>query len=638
MRKSANHQNGSALLAVMLVVMVAVALSGAAYVATTSQGLLTSRSADVTALEIAGEGVLDYAYGQWKSSLDSNGLLNATDSNALIAGANQPAVPANMQIVSLSLTPVDQFGLPSTDAVQTLDCKMSVVYTYLASVALQTSGVGGKRTVSLRRTFVYTAVPPTRGMFFSEGDFELYKPAKMVIGGDVHTNGSAHVSTGTGSSNLEFLSSTHLSYVGGYDNGIPAGAANWNDTGTNYPPTYDGGLANQVKKVTQISGIGLGTEAEYDTTDANDNNDGNHELIEPPDPKYPDPPAIASSRLYNTAGVLININGPIDQTASLTQNSDTFSGGNISITAQNGTTLTTTQATAIRNAITNAVTTQVQTWVPDLVQVTTGSGRNKKTTTVDEGHYVTSNVVTQETLYDKREVQSVPITDVNVGSLTPTLNSVSGFNGVVYLYDTGSGDKNAIRVKNGGVLPDNGLTVATEGGIYVQGDYNTGTTTNPNAVPSNSGPGSNVSTVVPGYTAKSAALVGDAITVLSNSWSDSNASSSVSNRNATNTTLNTALVAGYLTSESGGNNGRSGYSGGMNNFPRFLESWTNDNMTFSGAFVSLYESQTFTGSWDTGDIYVPPTRYWYFDTMLLTRMLPGIPSTGGCIRGPLSRL
>ena len=46
----------------------------------------------------------------------------------------------------------------------------------------------------------------------------------------------------------------------------------------------------------------------------------------------------------------------------------------------------------------------------------------------------------------------------------------------------------------------------------------------------------------------------------------------------------------------------------------------------------------FTGSWDTGDIYSPPTRYWYFDTLLLSRVLPGIPPTGGCVKGPLTRM
>lgn len=644
--KPAATQHGSVLLSVLLIVMVATAIVGAAHFATSGQAIITSRSADMDALETTAEGLLDYAFGQWQLAMDTNGLLNATASNALVSGSNRPAVPARMQIVSFTINPVDANGIARTEAVKTYDYKMSFVYTYLASVTLQTSGVGGQRSVTLRRNLIYTSVPPTRAMFFSEGDFELYKPARMVIGGDVHTNANAHVSTGTSSSNLTFLSNSRVTFVGTYDNGIPAGGAAWSSSGANYPPTYETGLSSQVKKVPEISGIGLGTAAEYNTTDTNPNNDGNRELIEPPVAGYEDPEAIAASRIHNNAGIIINVSGPVDTSATLTLANGAYTGGNVSIKAQNGTTLTSGQATVIRNAINNAVVTQVQTWVPNLVWVAsgyyTGSGSNRRwvdtSSWQDQGRYVTTNQTVQKTIYDKRELQSVPITDLNVGGITPTLNNLTGFNGIVYMYDAGSSDKKAIRVTNGGVLPNGGLTIATDDGLYVQGDYNTGTTTNPSSVPSNSSPAANASTTVSGYTTKSAALVADAIMVLSNSWSDNNASSGVSSRPASNTTLNTALIGGYIASTNGAANGRSGFSGGMNNFPRFLESWSGDSMTFSGAFVSLYKSKMFTGAWDTGDIYVPPTRYWYFDTLLLSRVLPGIPATGGFIRGQLSRL
>jgi hypothetical protein len=644
--KKANNKNGSTLLAVLLIVVAAVAVVGAAQIATSGQTLLTARSADIDALECTAEGVLDYSFGQWKAAMDTTGLLGSVATNALVSGLNRPAVPARMQIVNLSILPIDANGVVSLEAVKTYDYKMSFVYTYLASVTLKTTGLGGARSVTMRRNLVYTSVPPTRGMFFSEGDFELYKPAKMVIGGGVHSNANAHVSTGTSSSNLTFLANSKVTFVGSYDNGTPAGGAAWSNSGTNYAPTYETGLSTQVKKVPEISGIGLGTTAEYDTTDANPNNDGNREMIEPPVAGYADPDSIAASRIYNNAGILINIAGPVSSTAALSLVNGAYTGGNVSIKAQNGTALSAAQAVVIRNAISNAVVVQVQTWTPKLVWVAsgyyTGSGSSKKwvdtSSWVDQGSYVTTNQTVQKTIYDKRELQSVPITDLNVGLVTPILNALTGFNGIVYMNDTGGSDKKAIRVTNGGVLPNGGLTIATEGGLYVQGDYNTGTTTNPNAVPSNATPAANASTTVSGYTTKSAALVADAIMVLSNGWSDTNASSSVSSRNATNTTLNTALIGGYIPSTNGAANGRSGFSGGMNNFPRFLESWSGDNMTFSGAFVSLYQSKQFTAAWDTGDIYVPPTRYWYFDTLLLTRVLPGIPATGGFVRGPLSRM
>jgi len=680
--KTSNNESGSILLAVLFMILVAMAVVSAAHLATSGQSILTSRSADIDALSTTGEGLLDYAFGKWKVAMDNDGLQNATATNALVSGSNRPAVPARMQVVDLSINPVDANGDISTEAVKTYDYKMSFVYTYRASVTLRSTGVGGERKVTLRRSLVYTSVPPTRGMFFSEGNFELYKPATMVIGGDVHTNADAHISTGTSSSNLTFLANSKVTYVGSYDNAAPAGATNWSSSGTNYPPTYAAGLSSQVKKVPEISGIGLGTASEYDTTDSNPNNDGNRELIEPPVAGHEDPTSIAASRIYNNAGLLINVSGPINSSMPLTLSNGAYTGGNISIKAQNGTSLSAAQAATIRSAVTNANVTQVQTWVPKLVQVSqqvwvpnwvqvsqqvwvssgyyTGSGKKRhwvdtsrwetqtsmvdqgsyqtQTTTVDQGQYVPTNQYVQKTIYDKRELQNIPITDLNVGTITPALNTLNGFNGIIYMDDSGPSDQAAIRVTNGGVLPTDGLTIATEGGLYVKGDYNTGTTTNPNSVPSNNNPSPNASTTVSGYTTKSAALVADAIMVLSNNWSDSNSSSGVSSRAASNTTLNTALISGYLSSVSGGSNGRSGYSGGMNNFPRFLETWSGDSMTFSGAFVSLYQSKRFTGAWDTGDIYVPPTRYWYFDTLLLTRVLPGIPATGGFVRGQLSRL
>ncbi len=607
--KTGNQTSGSVLLPVMFVVVLAAITIGAASSLTSEQVLLTSRSADVDALETTSEGVLDYAYGAWKNAMNTaTSPLDATASNALVSGGNRPAVPSQMGIVNLTINPVDVNGVVSTATPPpaVVNYKKANVYTYVGSVTLRSSGIGGNRLVTLKRNFVYTQVPPASNLFFSQGNFELYKPAAMTIGGDVHTNSDAHVSTGTSATNVTFQASAQVSYVGKYDNEAPAGATTWNNSGTNYAPTYANGQDNQVKRVSEITGIGQGSAADYDANNPNANG-GNRELIEQPVSGSTDPASIASNRLYNTSGLLINVSGPVDTTATLavSNSNKTYSGGNLTITAQKGTTLTATQAKQIQGAITNAT-------------------RNA------------SNQLVQTTLYDKRELASVPITNLNVGTLTPTLNALSGFNGSIYIYDSGS-TKNAVRVINGGKLPDNGLTVATEGGLYVQGDYNTGTTTDPTAVPANKNPSATAATTTSDYTTKPAALVGDAVMLLSNSWSDSNASNSVSSRSATNTTYNVAFISGYVPSTTSGQNGRSGYSGGMNNFPRLLETWSGESLTLSGAFVSLWKSLKYTGQWDTGDIYVPPARYWSFDKNLLSNVLPGIPASTSLAKGPMTR-
>src|SRR5207237_3546649 len=66
----------------------------------------------------------------------------------------------------------------------------------------------------------------------------------------------------------------------------------------------------------------------------------------------------------------------------------------------------------------------------------------------------------------------------------------------------------AIRLKNGVNLPTSGLTVVSENPVYIQGDYNTGGTP-----PSDSG--TYTSPTVNGYTRAKAAVIGDAINILS---------------------------------------------------------------------------------------------------------------------------
>jgi hypothetical protein len=153
-------------------------------------------------------------------------------------------------------------------------------------------------------------------------------------------------------------------------------------------------------------------------------------------------------------------------------------------------------------------------------------------------------------------------------------------------------------VANGATLPTNGLTVVTPDPLYVLGNYNAsagdlGTT--------------NVADTAP------AALMGDAITVLSTSWSDSyNSSTALTSRNAGNTTVNAATLEGIVQSVTV--NGTKHYSGGVENFLRLLENWTGDTLTYNGSMVVMFYSQYATNYWNLPGVYYnPPTRNWGFD-------------------------
>ena len=176
----------------------------------------------------------------------------------------------------------------------------------------------------------------------------------------------------------------------------------------------------------------------------------------------------------------------------------------------------------------------------------------------------------------------------------------------------------AVRVINGTQLPTiSGLTVATPFPIYVKGDYN---------VTDGSG-----SSYAMGDTTNTlpAALMADAITILSGNWNDTTATKLPL---PANTTVNAAMLEGIVASDptiSGD------YSGGVENFLRLLENW-GGTLTYNGSIVVLFYSQYATNHWDNpGGYYGAPTRKWAFDTNFRdpTKLPPLTPSIKAMVRG-----
>ena len=182
----------------------------------------------------------------------------------------------------------------------------------------------------------------------------------------------------------------------------------------------------------------------------------------------------------------------------------------------------------------------------------------------------------------------------------------------VYVYNndplTGS-SMPAVRITDGANLPPDGLTVVTPDPLYVLGNYN--------ANGSSANNGTNVENTLP------AALIGDSITVLSTQWNDANSSStSLSSRNPTavGTTINAATFEGIVPSNV--NN----YSGGVENFLRLLENWSNGSgvtLTYNGSIVVMFPSKFATNQWSYGNYYTAPTRKWAFDLNFMTQK--GLP-------------
>ena len=190
---------------------------------------------------------------------------------------------------------------------------------------------------------------------------------------------------------------------------------------------------------------------------------------------------------------------------------------------------------------------------------------------------------------------------------------------------------NAVRIWNAAmidpaVLP-RGLTIVTNGPMYLLGDTNTAsldTSTSPPA------PG------VPRHEAATGPWVpmmigGDAVTLLSNSWDDNAriwGRSPIANTyvglcapDTAKTTYVMALLGGHV--EVTATNG----SGGVQNFPRFLECWRGIEAVIHGSLVAGYRSVYQDQGFSLGP-YRPPNRTWKFDPNLAkpANQPPGTPS------------
>jgi hypothetical protein len=183
--------------------------------------------------------------------------------------------------------------------------------------------------------------------------------------------------------------------------------------------------------------------------------------------------------------------------------------------------------------------------------------------------------------------------------------------------------RRALKVINGGIsaanvnpLPASGITITAENPIYLQGNWNA-TAASVTAEP-------NVPT----------ALIGDAITLLSNSFRDTltfQFPNDQNNRDATTTGYRFAMITGKTVpfpKPGGWGVQELGSDGGVHNFMKMLEDWSGQNLRYRGSMVSLYYSRQAIGIYRAdGNVYGAPTRGYNFDSDFLSPPLlpPGTP-------------
>jgi len=203
-----------------------------------------------------------------------------------------------------------------------------------------------------------------------------------------------------------------------------------------------------------------------------------------------------------------------------------------------------------------------------------------------------STAISTTSIYDARQAGggagNVPITQIDLSVLS-TLGKWPA-NGLLYAAsygaDTGTSAK-GVRLVNGSTLPQK-LTVVSENSLYIKGDFNT-------------------------VNKKGAAVIADAVNLLSNSWNDTKTSATAL-PTASTTTYNVAIITGNTNTVVNG-----AYNGGLENLPRFHENWSSKTCRITGSFVNAWTSEYATSPWQIGGkFYQAPSRVWNYDTAFNT--------------------
>lgn len=583
--KTPNHnaraQRGSALAAVVIFVLIASALAGTVAVLTAQSARLAQRTVARERALVLADAHLDFAYEQWRAICRERPFQARPGSDfASIAAPPASDVPLNgfrrtrydlgaMNLVTAATGP----GAPSRLEKVRMSGSASVdaAWYYEAAVDLEAdTSSGAPIVVRARRIFEKTITSPWRKLAMFNGTLEIHPGPDMDLDGAVHTNGDLYVITGGGTPGSNVIFYREITHVGDYFMRFMDGemwrrgffhkvdgvdTINYGAMAAIKKPTYLNGHSPQRTSYEAPFGI---FPDQFDRTDDNPNNDSYREIIERPDPNYPDTFQGSGEpgdvpRMYNQAGIKIEVD------AAGTIVFKDIAGDVIPPSA-------TGPAKKLLEAFSDAV-----------------------------------NV--GKTLQDNREGAVLRLIEID---LSKTKLPGSGFNGVVYVTDTSASAsaRRGVKLINGAELSQS-LTVVSDNPVYIQGDYNTGN--------------GNASKKV------ASAVMADAVTILSNAWTDAKSSLDLSARKATETRVNAAILSGVVPSEINPSRPRnSRYSGGFENFPRFLENWNAVNFWYRGSMVSLFNSEQSTGAWGKGNVYNPPRRRWFFETDFLTNPPPGI--------------
>jgi hypothetical protein len=616
-------QSGSTLAVVLSTLAILMVIVAIAIYFTTTVNRVTQRTVTLQSAVAVGDSAIEVMFNNWRATCRSSPTTvyktsdfaamptpspfpNMPTSNFVKRGAsydpandeydssytisNYKLVGVNAEygaVASAAATPEPQLGQLSGN-VSSASSTTPAVYNYIASADVTLNSSFGSSTqrpvvAKVRRVFSKQQLPPWNWAIFYVDPLEIHPGPLFTVTGWVHTNSDLY----TGHNTLTFADK--VTYGSDWFVGFMPGDGQHPETPA--APNYPNSLPPARDQALQP--FGLDSTSLFSTADANPNNDSYAELIQPPVSGSTDP--LAGQRYWDQASVIIRVNADNTYTIGY-PNSSTYA----------------------FTSVWTSGTTPPSAGSPNFWMYSMFSGA----------------ITTNQSIQDNREGATMHVSTLDIsqiesgGGANPNYKS-NNFNGIVYIYDPNntSASRRGIRLKNGSKIPTSGLTVVSNNPVYVQGDFNTGGTGS--AVPSNNpanfnsdgtylDPSNPPSSTVAGYTRAPCSILADAFNLLSNSWSDA-ASGTVPA--ASPSTYNTAVIAGIVPTAASGGDGS--YSGGAENFPRFLEDWSNKTLTYYGSMVELYKSQQSIGEWGKSNVYSPPTREWYFDTRFRSNPPPG---------------
>lgn len=462
-------------------------------------------------------------------------------------------------------------------------------------------------------------------------------------------------------------------------------AADWADFRDKSSQRWNGNLQTNAHGVENYTPVAVSKYVEDSTPSNGTDNSVNtgRTIIEPPnapvstDPDYNQKLAIEKQKYSNNAGLYITVNPSTKAITLSSRNKEEplknkaltlpASGNLVKYKAYNGTTVTQTAGSKITS---NSDPNKGKYPITTTTSVTTASG----TTTTSATTYSNSNstAATSKTvssgMYDQHRAKGTDLVEIDMNALRLAVASLAGqstakvakadgtgtttttvtandaiggltaddWTGVVYVEVVGgpvtdsitgvttaatipASMQTSVRLVNGtGTVPSyvganssEGLTIATNAPVYVKGNYNA------------DGSVGATSSTTPDTGEVPAAIVGDAVTILSQSFNDS---TSLSTANPAATTSNIEIAAALLVGLTPTNkNGGGSTSGGAHNLPRFLENWDGKKTYIRGSLVALFETRVFTEPHGSG-YYSPPERNWGFNSMFRQgRYPPGTP-------------